>query len=116
MPKNNLTGKDKILHDLIHGKCELWPACSCHPTLAAWSRKLDDPNYKWDLDELDWAEQSMFITLHCVSAHCPISKIRYWAKMELIHRQFDRRHRNPCAPLTVEICDEITRRVKGETA
>src|SRR6266481_6913004 len=64
--------------------CGLWPYCGCHDTLAQWKRDIvDDDESVLSSDQLEWAETAIFISLACISAHCPDKKTKAYAKRQL---------------------------------
>jgi hypothetical protein len=74
---------EKALHERLNAKhCALWPHCGCCETLEKWGRDLSDEERTWDLEVLDWAETSIFITLACVGRYCPDPIVKSWARQQ----------------------------------
>jgi hypothetical protein len=52
--------------------------------LAQWKKNIvDDEETIWSLEQLDWAETAIFITLACMERHCPDPSMRAYAKGQL---------------------------------
>jgi len=63
--------------------CGLWPECSCYSTIEHWAKQLSDEEKIWDMEVLEWAETSVFITLACCAHYCPDPVVKGWAKSQL---------------------------------
>ena len=64
-------------------ECELWGNCSCFWTLELWGRLLQDENKTWFMDELEWGETTLFISLACIAKHCPNQESKAYAQRQL---------------------------------
>jgi hypothetical protein len=81
----------RVLHDRLNAKhCELRPDCGCCETLEKWGNDLSDDKRIWDVEVLDWAETSIFITLACVERYCPDPIVKGWARQQLKDRFWQR--------------------------
>src|SRR5947209_5928478 len=78
-------GREQLIQQLLKEKrCGLWPDCSCHQTLLHWQAQLPNEDITWTFNQLSWAETTIYLTLECVSAHCPDPKVRQYATFQLL--------------------------------
>jgi hypothetical protein len=78
--------------------CTTWPDCSCWQFLSLWSDFLSDEDKSWPTEDLEIAEDLIFIKLCCVQRRCPDGEIRAYVReqlRELACTRF-RRHRVRC--------------------
>jgi hypothetical protein len=97
----NYDPMEKILNNK---HCNAWPDCACKKTLAHWQDKLLDGG-SWELENLSWAETSIFITLSCVAERCPERRVKAYAQMQLLNPWWDRQRQG--AGLTEEFCERL---------
>jgi hypothetical protein len=103
----NADDQVRISEFLNSKRCALWPDCSCFDTLVHWNDKLENDYEGWSLEQLRWAEMSIFITLSCVANRCPDQKIKTAAMMQLLSPWWDRQKRNE--EMTEEFLEERRR-------
>jgi hypothetical protein len=70
--------------------CSIWPSCSCSKTLRRWIYNLNDEERVWPMDVLECAESLIFISLECVSHHCPDEVVRAYAVEQLQNKWWDK--------------------------
>jgi len=70
--------------------CLLWPRCGCHETLKRWIYNLNDIDRVWAMEVLECAESLIFISLACVSHHCPDRVVKAYARGQLRDKFWDR--------------------------
>jgi len=77
-------------------RCQRWPHCDCQSSLDRWRNELSDPDRVWEPEMLEWAETDIFLSLSCMSHHCPGPLMRayaieqlsdpYWIRQKLMGR------------------------------
>jgi hypothetical protein len=86
----------KTIEKLLADKeCSLWPDCSCRSTLLLWQDNFQDEAAVWSREELDWAEDIIFLSLSCVEHYCPDKKLRRYAAQQLMNPFWDRQRCKP---------------------
>jgi hypothetical protein len=70
--------------------CTTWPDGHCYSFLALWGRLLSDEEKVFDRNDLEMAEDMIFIKLCCVQRHCPDVEIRFYARDQLRKEFWDR--------------------------
>src|SRR5262249_13673696 len=69
--------------------CTFYSWCGWYETLRLWGQNLSEDRI-WPRDTLDAAECLIFISLACLSRHCPDMAIRAYAREQLRDRYWDR--------------------------
>jgi hypothetical protein len=88
-------------------RCDLWPDCCCNKTLLHWQDRLPYEEFELTLEQLSWAETSVFLALSCIAAHCPQRRVRAYAEMQLIKPWWDRQRR-------LETIEDLAEKEAGE--
>ena len=63
--------------------CLLWPDCACEKNLVHWQRELWDDERSFTLEQIEAAEEVIFLTVACVSVHCPDPVIKAYGQRQL---------------------------------
>src|SRR5262245_3590334 len=88
----NLWGRESAMKDerkaealriMRERVCSIWPDCSCRATLLLWQDNFRDEAATWTREELEWAEDIIFLSLMCVEHHCPDLSLRMYAAQQL---------------------------------
>src|SRR5262245_61325199 len=85
--------------DLFAGYCPSWPKCECarcldHDELYSVVERMGDERFPTPTpDEVEELETKVFMTLSCVSANCPVPRLRHQAIIELMKPWYDRQRR-----------------------
>jgi len=75
--------KAKALQILREKECVMWPDCHCQSYLLLWQDNLRDQEGVWTLEELEQAEDMIFLSLECIGKRCPDKKLKRYAKAQL---------------------------------
>jgi hypothetical protein len=79
-----LTRGSKLEKELLkEDECSLWPDCACHDNLIKWQEALTDEDRTFSPEQIEWAEEVLFATVACVSAHCPDPKVKAYSAIQL---------------------------------
>jgi len=91
MPRRTRLQKAKqILEERLRGGvCNLWPYCGCHETLEQWAENLSDGERIFPMEQLDWAQTTIFISLCCMAKYCPDLGMRVYAMGQLQDKFWD---------------------------
>ena len=73
--------------------CLVWPNCRCAVSLEKWAQDLEDECRVWEPNELQWIETDIFLSLACISEHCPDIEMKIYAKGQLTRPYWNRQKR-----------------------
>jgi len=81
---------------LLTGHCQFWPECECarmaaNNTLYSVVARLGDERFPAPTpEEVEAIEVKVYMMLSCVSANCPVRRLRHQAQVELMKPFYDR--------------------------